>query len=184
MCRKKKIKCDGSMPACKNCINYKTECIFTHVEKKRNPPKGYGQESTLIYSLANQLRSAKYIEGLENRLARMERLLRRSGLLEGDNGQEPDLGILEKRIADSSHAKSGSPDIVSKPIAHARVSRSPDSTPRTDGQSPSTSTKSPDTLKDDRDGAEELSEMMCTLVTNNAGDTRYVGSQLTLCDAI
>jgi len=41
MCRKKKIKCDGKMPACSHCINYKTECIFTQVEKKRHPPKGY-----------------------------------------------------------------------------------------------------------------------------------------------
>lgn len=41
MCRKKKIKCDGKMPKCSHCINYKTECIFTQVEKKRNPPKGY-----------------------------------------------------------------------------------------------------------------------------------------------
>ena len=41
MCRKKKIKCDGKMPSCSHCINYKTECIFTQVEKKRNPPKGY-----------------------------------------------------------------------------------------------------------------------------------------------
>ena len=41
MCRKKKIKCDGKMPACSHCINYKTECVFTHVEKKRNPPKGF-----------------------------------------------------------------------------------------------------------------------------------------------
>lgn len=40
MCRKKKIKCDGKMPKCSHCINYKTECIFTQVEKKRNPPKG------------------------------------------------------------------------------------------------------------------------------------------------
>jgi hypothetical protein len=40
MCRKKKIKCDGKMPSCTHCINYKTECIFTQVEKKRNPPKG------------------------------------------------------------------------------------------------------------------------------------------------
>ena len=40
MCRKKKIKCDGKMPACSHCINYKTECVFTQVEKKRNPPKG------------------------------------------------------------------------------------------------------------------------------------------------
>ena len=41
MCRKKKIKCDGKLPACTHCSNYKTECIFTQVEKKRNPPKGY-----------------------------------------------------------------------------------------------------------------------------------------------
>lgn len=41
MCRKKKIKCDGKMPSCTHCINYKTECVFTQVEKKRAPPKGY-----------------------------------------------------------------------------------------------------------------------------------------------
>lgn len=43
MCRKKKIKCDGKMPKCSHCINYKTDCVFTQVEKKRNPPKGYGR---------------------------------------------------------------------------------------------------------------------------------------------
>jgi hypothetical protein len=41
MCRKKKIKCDGKMPACTHCINYKTDCVFTQIEKKRSPPKGY-----------------------------------------------------------------------------------------------------------------------------------------------
>jgi hypothetical protein len=41
MCRKKKIKCDGRLPACSHCINYKTDCVFTQVEKKRSPPKGY-----------------------------------------------------------------------------------------------------------------------------------------------
>jgi hypothetical protein len=46
MCRKKKIKCDGKLPACTHCINYKTECVFTQVEKKRNPPKGYVQPHT------------------------------------------------------------------------------------------------------------------------------------------
>ena len=40
MCRKKKIKCDGKLPACTHCTNYKTDCVFTQVEKKRNPPKG------------------------------------------------------------------------------------------------------------------------------------------------
>lgn len=41
MCRKKKIKCDGKLPSCTHCVNYKTDCVFTHVEKKRSPPKGY-----------------------------------------------------------------------------------------------------------------------------------------------
>lgn len=45
MCRKKKIKCDGKMPQCTHCQNYKTECIFTQVEKKRQPPKGYARPS-------------------------------------------------------------------------------------------------------------------------------------------
>ena len=47
MCRKKKIKCDGKLPACSHCQNYKTECRFTQVEKKRNPPKGYVEDDSL-----------------------------------------------------------------------------------------------------------------------------------------
>jgi hypothetical protein len=50
MCRKKKIKCDGKMPACTHCINYKTECVFTQVEKKRNPPKGYEGGPTVFWT--------------------------------------------------------------------------------------------------------------------------------------
>ncbi|KFY44043.1 hypothetical protein V495_03651, partial [Pseudogymnoascus sp. VKM F-4514 (FW-929)] len=88
MCRKKKIKCDGQMPACSHCTNYKTECVFTQVEKKRSPPKG-----------------AKYIEGLENRLGRMENLLRLSGLLNEDDGGSTDLGMLEKRLASRESLK-------------------------------------------------------------------------------
>ena len=53
MCRKKKIKCDGKMPACTHCINYKTECVFTQVEKKRNPPKGYAGSSGRCRVLAD-----------------------------------------------------------------------------------------------------------------------------------
>lgn len=52
-CRKKKIKCDGKMPACSHCINYKTECIFTQVEKKRAPPKGYDFNMLDVGALAS-----------------------------------------------------------------------------------------------------------------------------------
>jgi hypothetical protein len=53
MCRKKKIKCDGKMPACTHCINYKTECVFTQVEKKRNPPKGYAGPNSRLEVVAD-----------------------------------------------------------------------------------------------------------------------------------
>ncbi|MCJ1315718.1 hypothetical protein MMC15_001038 [Xylographa vitiligo] len=166
MCRKKKIKCDGKMPACSHCINYKTECIFTQVEKKRNPPKG-----------------AKYIEGLENRLGRMESLLKLSGLLNEEDGDRTDLGTLEKRLADKTlnQSNGGTP------------SKSPggkDTTPQTSGSSHSrhetpqqerraslkSTVTSPETGKRNEEEVEALSDLMCSLVTNNQGESRYFGS--------
>ncbi|CAJ2507725.1 Uu.00g089110.m01.CDS01 [Anthostomella pinea] len=170
MCRKKKIKCDGKMPACTHCINYKTECVFTQVEKKRSPPKG-----------------AKYIEGLENRLGRMESLLRLSGLL-GDDDESTDLATLERRLAEKNQqSRSASHVPQSNPTSPSQTSGFQDGTVST----PRSSLTSPEPAKD-RDyrrdqspnpeghGGEEevsaLSEMMCSLVTNNSGETRYIGS--------
>ncbi|KAL9603261.1 MAG: hypothetical protein Q9219_001282 [cf. Caloplaca sp. 3 TL-2023] len=167
MCRKKKIKCDGKLPACTHCINYKTECIFTHVEKKRAPPKG-----------------AKYIEGLENRLGRMEALLKLSGLLSDEDVDRTDLGTLEKKLADKAFQRSneGSP-------AHSPGSTSVEQPPATLSPhgptpqankipSPQSSTASPKLTEDDKpeEEVEALSDMMCSLVTNNCGETRYIGS--------
>ncbi|KAF2260896.1 hypothetical protein CC78DRAFT_555348 [Lojkania enalia] len=151
MCRKKKIKCDGKMPACTHCQNYKTECIFTHVEKKRQPPKG-----------------AKYIEGLENRLARMESLMRLSGVLPEDDDGSTDLATLEKRLADrdvSRRASSVHPVQKSTPVQPGLPS------PRSGTSSPEPSRLQPGEDKDE----EALAEMMCSLVTNNCGETRYIG---------
>ncbi|KAH8423291.1 transcription factor atrR [Aspergillus melleus] len=168
MCRKKKIKCDGKMPKCSHCINYKTECVFTQVEKKRNPPKG-----------------AKYIEGLENRLGRMESLLRLSGLLSEDDGGKTDLGTLEKRLADRSFAagqmsamKSPNKFNASSSAAQSQqTTTSRHSTPRMDSHSsPRTAATSPDSTKESETEVEGLSDMMCSLVTNNCGETRYIGS--------
>ncbi|KAK2603769.1 hypothetical protein QQS21_004054 [Conoideocrella luteorostrata] len=170
MCRKKKIKCDGKLPACTHCINYKTDCVFTQVEKKRSPPKG-----------------AKYIEGLENRLGRMEHLLRLSGLLsEDDNGT--DLGALEKKLAEKSRQASTvatSPMSPSQTIsAHDGIDSTPQSAltspdPTKDKQSDE-KRKSITPAEDANDQGEEevaaLSEMMCSLVTNQSGETRYIGS--------
>ncbi|KFY30578.1 hypothetical protein V493_01821 [Pseudogymnoascus sp. VKM F-4281 (FW-2241)] len=170
MCRKKKIKCDGQMPACSHCTNYKTECVFTQVEKKRSPPKG-----------------AKYIEGLENRLGRMENLLRLSGLLNEEDGGSTDLGMLEKRLAsrdsskrDASHFSDSIPTSPSQattlrgtPGAEGE-SESPNSvqTPATQGDKGSERRVGEKTAEE----VEELSDLMCSLVTNDQGETRYIGS--------
>jgi hypothetical protein len=188
MCRKKKIKCDGKMPKCSHCINYKTECVFTQVEKKRNPPKGYACAAFLtafiLPELTVYLSSAKYIEGLENRLGRMESLLRLSGLLSEDDGKT-DLGTLEKRLADRSLANGGfnpmkSPNNRFNGSSSASQSQqntaSRHSTPRMESQSsPRTAATSPDSPKESETEVEGLSDMMCSLVTNNCGETRYIG---------
>lgn len=180
MCRKKKIKCDGKQPKCSHCENYKTECIFTPVEKKRAPPKG-----------------AKYIEGLENRLGRMESLLRMSGLLAEDDGGRTDLGTLEKKLAERQSAgpKSAGPKSAGTSpqesvqqgaravVQNAQVSSQ--STPQDQQPSPRPgSTTSPDPnqtsksnpFNKDPKEVDALADQMCSLITNNVGETRYIGS--------
>ncbi|KAG5978009.1 hypothetical protein E4U55_006420 [Claviceps digitariae] len=183
MCRKKKIKCDGKLPACTHCTNYKTECVFTHVEKKRSPPKG-----------------AKYIEGLENRLGRMEHLLRLSGLLSEDDN-DTDLGALEKKLREKTQFYQKSTESNNSPTSPSQATPAQDG----NGSTPHSVKTSPVHLKDkeierenktererdekhksipsgdDNNEEEEeevstLSEMMCSLVTNQAGETRYIGS--------
>ncbi|KZT00948.1 uncharacterized protein LAESUDRAFT_731789 [Laetiporus sulphureus 93-53] len=59
VCRRKKIRCDGGqMPnnRCSNCVTYNYECSYIEAAKKRGPPKGY-------------------VESLETRLEKMEKLL-------------------------------------------------------------------------------------------------------------
>ncbi len=89
---------------------------------------------------------AKYIEGLENRLGRMESLLKLSGLL-NEEDDDKDLGTLEKNLAPQS-----------------------DKHP-----TPNSSTTSPEPPKEPEEEVEALSDMMCSLVTNNCGESRYIG---------
>lgn len=59
ICRRKKIRCDGSQMEdnrCSNCIAYSFDCTYLEAAKKRGPPKGY-------------------VESLENRLGKMMTLL-------------------------------------------------------------------------------------------------------------
>jgi hypothetical protein len=132
------------------------------VEKKRNPPKG-----------------AKYIEGLENRLGRMESLLRLSGLLSEDDNGKTDLGTLEKRLADRTNALNMARNTkqLNTPSATQQALASHNTTPRMDSHSsPHTATTSPESEKQSEGEVEALSDMMCSLVTNNCGETRYIGS--------
>ncbi|KAK5083151.1 hypothetical protein LTR05_007034 [Lithohypha guttulata] len=162
MCRKKKIKCDGRLPKCGHCTNYKTECIFTHIEKKRNPPKG-----------------AKYIEGLENRLGRMEQLLKISGLITDEEAGRSDLGAIERRLAEkkSQAVKPSSPRQIhdtATPSSQQQDSRI--GTPQHTVATPQDSVTSPSSNSPKTADVESISDMMCSLVTNGSGETRYIGS--------
>lgn len=184
MCRKKKIKCDGRLPACSHCINYKTECNFTHVEKKRAPPKG----SVLVtqrFPAWLTGSSAKYIEGLENRLGRMEALLKLSGLLSDEDVDRTDLGTLEKKLADKTISRSNEATPADSPpsltVSQPPATLSPHTpAPQTNKipspQSSSASPKQPEENKPEEE-VEALSDMMCSLVTNNCGETRYIGKR-------
>lgn len=161
-CRKKKIRCDGKMPKCGHCENYKTECVFTQVEKKRAPPKG-----------------AKYIEAMENRLGRMESLLRLSGLLAGEDDRT-DLGTLEKKLQERSQAKS----TISSPQSQDSSTRAPLNTIASPVDGPAATPASsnagaqssvpPDTRPPKE--VDALADQMCSLITNHSGETRYIGS--------
>ena len=132
---------------------------------------------------------AKYIEGLENRLGRMESLLRMSGLLSEEEAGKTDLGTLEKRLAEKASSKdtsvqrtesaapskSSSASVVPENSPRPTSARESLETPREVVTSPST-----DGDKPSREEVENLSEAMCSLVTNNVGETRYIGLCLPL----
>ena len=127
--------------------------------------------------------SAKYIEGLENRLARMESLMRLSGVLPDDDDGSTDLATLEKRLADRA-AQAGTP--TNRPSDERRSSAAQPAhkaaaTPVQPGlPSPRSGTTSPEPPTNGSGDKEEdaLAEMMCSLVTNNCGETRYIGKHL------
>ena len=130
-------------------------------------------------------RSAKYIEGLENRLGRMESLLKLSGLLNEEDGDRTDLGTLEKRLADKSQTQSQSNDGTPQKspgrspemASQAQSSNSPHlNTPQSDRRhTPKSPIGSPETQKENEEEVEALSDMMCSLVTNNCGESKYIG---------
>lgn len=149
-----------------------------------------------LHTPADIVCSAKYIEGLENRLGRMESLLRLSGLLSEDDDGRTDLGTLEKRLSEKRAATGGNTGTSSSRTSHDGGSTqqrdegtpSQRDTPAQPGElpSPRSAATSPAPSRNNRQSTQEpprneeevesLSDMMCSLVTNNCGETRYIGT--------
>jgi hypothetical protein len=127
--------------------------------------------------------SAKYIEGLENRLARMESLMRLSGVLPEDDDGSTDLATLERRL-EARAGRSATPRNSGEDRRASTLSRTANSTthgtpvqpnlpsPRSGTASPEPEQQTAKVGKED----DALAEMMCSLVTNNCGETRYIGT--------
>ncbi|OCK85008.1 hypothetical protein K432DRAFT_431872 [Lepidopterella palustris CBS 459.81] len=91
MCQKRKTKCDGNMPACTQCIRYKTNCVFTQTKKKRGPRKG-----------------SNYMKALEERLVKMESLLNLTGALVKKDIGKTDPIVLGTQPAETTHETTSS----------------------------------------------------------------------------
>ncbi len=115
----------------------------------------------------------------------MESLLKLSGLLGDEDDDRTDLGTLEKRLTDKNLSQSNCGTPTRDPEHSAEHSESqprtfdsPHHTPQMDKlPTPQKSNfASPKEVPKDRDQpVEELSDMMCSLVTNSCGETRYIG---------
>ena len=114
----------------------------------------------------------------------MESLLRMSGLLSEEEAGRTDLGTLEKRLAEKATSRDVSNRRTESPAPpkSSTTSSMPESSPRPGSQrdshdTPQDTVTSPSTdgEKVAREDVENLSEAMCSLVTNNVGETRYIG---------
>ena len=59
LCRKRKLKCDGTKPSCSTCVRLQHDCSYDEVRRKSGPKRGY-------------------VKALEARLAQVETLLKGS----------------------------------------------------------------------------------------------------------
>jgi len=97
----------------------------------------------------------------------MESLLKLSGLLPDD---KTDLGDLERRLTEQSQGRAS--------VSVAGRSSSESVRGHTPGSSSMHSViNSPTSKGKDEEEAENLSDMMCSLVTNNCGETRFIGAR-------
>ncbi|CZR67904.1 related to transcriptional activator Mut3p [Phialocephala subalpina] len=167
-CRTKKIKCDAKMPACTHCIKYSRECIFRSVERKGKRRKG-----------------AKYIEGLEKRLGRMESLLRSSGLLEEVKDIHTRGSRLDRQTGTNGmkqRSETAVPGSQTNPHPVSAIQNIMGDSSMSNPTSIVTSPELPKAVEPGRgegptkEEIELLSDRMCSLMTNNWGEAKYIGS--------
>ena len=111
----------------------------------------------------------------------MESLLKLSGLL-NEEDDRTDLGTLEKRLAEQTHNLSNGTTPSKSPGASASTPQartaldSHHNTPQQERRtSPKSAMGSPMMERRNGEEVEALSDLMCSLVTNNHGETRYIG---------
>ena len=115
------------------------------------------------------------------------------GVIGEDENGEMDLGMLERKLSDKLNQSRQASQAVSQPTSPSQATSGRDgasSTPRSSLTSPEPAKEKehdhdkrksvpPRPSVEDRPEEEEveaLSEMMCSLVTNNSGETRYIGT--------
>src|SRR5690554_2584747 len=121
--------------------------------------------------------SAKYIEGLENRLGRMESLLKLSGLLP-DGDDKTDLGDLERRLQESAGSSQNARSVVGRSSSESTCGGTPNTLASQSISNSPKNVRAPGAEED----VEALSDQLCSLVTNNCGETRFIGNALELTD--
>jgi hypothetical protein len=110
----------------------------------------------------------------------MEALLRLSGLLSEENADATDLQTLEQRLAEKKAQMNGEKgDSASHTPTTSMSGASPNPASDASKEHENLNTDKSSQLKPKTKGKDEeveaLSEAMCSLVTNNYGDTRYIG---------
>lgn len=108
----------------------------------------------------------------------MEQLLKLSGLITDDEAGRNDLGAIERRLAEKSRSQSNKPSSPKlnsgTPASNSQFQDSQGDTPAAN-TSPRDSIASPGSNSDKPQEVENISDLMCSLVTNGSGETRYIG---------
>jgi hypothetical protein len=98
----------------------------------------------------------------------MEHLLRLSGLLPEGDEDTVDLGDLERRLRESANSSQRAPSNLGRSSSESTHGTPSSSTLQSNSGSPTV-------IRENEVEVETLSDQMCSLVTNNCGETRFIG---------